>query len=254
MTASQLDYEPAAHTRRRRRRKFFLVSSALIVLIGLAVYLGPSAWRHLKHRYWLHAAENYSLPTTCVVYEEDPARTTVLLNDPNYQNGGWTSPGWMPYVARVAPPLRYFTASEAFRGMPTPLFLHARSTPSGQQRLVFLWPVGGCIRPDGSGGSSAQNQTRVELIASVYDGSNVTETRVDLILGPVELAENPPSTLYLRFFAGQPDPSDPTHFTVPYELGDYHDTLDARVLDDGSVHAKPTQYKGWQPGNPLLSH
>jgi len=42
-----------------------------------------------------------------------------------------------------------------------------------------------------------------------------------------------------RFYAGQPNPADPSHFTITYELDGAKSTIDGRLKDDGTVELKP---------------
>ena len=43
-----------------------------------------------------------------------------------------------------------------------------------------------------------------------------------------------------RFYAGQLDPADPTHFTVDYDADDVRGTIHGRVAPDGTVRLEPT--------------
>jgi hypothetical protein len=43
----------------------------------------------------------------------------------------------------------------------------------------------------------------------------------------------------LRFFAGQSDPNDPTHFTVTYELNGVKNTIDGYLTDDDFLRIIP---------------
>ena len=56
----------------------------------------------------------------------------------------------------------------------------------------------------------------------------------------------------LRLFAGQPDPNDPSHFTIGYELNDVPGTIDGWLQDDdrlkfeyrdGPATTRPTAYQ-----------
>jgi hypothetical protein len=40
-------------------------------------------------------------------------------------------------------------------------------------------------------------------------------------------------------FAGQPDPNDPTHFTIDYAFNGQRNTIDGWVLNDGGVKLEP---------------
>ena len=42
-----------------------------------------------------------------------------------------------------------------------------------------------------------------------------------------------------RFYAGQPDPADPSHFTIDHDLNDVRGKIHGRLKDDGTVELKP---------------
>jgi hypothetical protein len=42
-----------------------------------------------------------------------------------------------------------------------------------------------------------------------------------------------------RFYAGQPDPADASHFTIGYDLDGRHGTIHGRLKDNGTVEFKP---------------
>lgn len=44
-----------------------------------------------------------------------------------------------------------------------------------------------------------------------------------------------------RFYAGQPDSADPSHFTIDYDLDGKRGTIDGRLKDDGTVSLEPRE-------------
>jgi hypothetical protein len=44
-----------------------------------------------------------------------------------------------------------------------------------------------------------------------------------------------------RFYAGQLDPADPSHFTIKYDLDAATGTIHGRLKDDGTVDLRPEQ-------------
>jgi hypothetical protein len=68
---------------------------------------------------------------------------------------------------------------------------------------------------------------------------------------PAELRLEPLNQF--RFFAGQPDPADPSHFTVDYELDGVKGKIQGRLKDDGVVELKPeggtVSGQRWDPRN-----
>lgn len=70
-----------------------------------------------------------------------------------------------------------------------------------------------------------------------------------LVIAPGTLVRAPSSTLFSgnftsvkcdgRFFAGQPDPNDESHFTIDYEVDGIRNTIDGWLLDDDTVKLEP---------------
>jgi hypothetical protein len=59
-----------------------------------------------------------------------------------------------------------------------------------------------------------------------------------------------PADYNLRFFAGQPDPKDPSHFTVEYEISGVKNVIDGWLTDDDFLRIIPRAGKvergNWQ--------
>jgi hypothetical protein len=47
----------------------------------------------------------------------------------------------------------------------------------------------------------------------------------------------------LRLFGGQPDPADPSRFTIPYEVGGKPGIIHGRLKDDDTVELRPSTGK-----------
>jgi len=67
-------------------------------------------------------------------------------------------------------------------------------------------------------------------------------------IAPQSVAENRQAPLYARIYAGQIDPNDATHFTIPFEIGDYSDVLDGYLRNDETVILRPHKFDN--PLNP----
>jgi len=56
---------------------------------------------------------------------------------------------------------------------------------------------------------------------------------------------------FFRFYAGQIDPADPSHFTIAYELNTKKGTIHGRIKNNGALELKPESGKvvgsNWYP-------
>jgi hypothetical protein len=135
---------------------------------------------------------------------------------------------------------RFYAAAGGVMRSEGTVFLHERRTPAGERRLVgvdllpFGLPIGLNLTDPVEG--------RLEPWGRVFtDGS--------FLRPPVE-AFSPKQNPYrswsligppdrLRVFAGQPDPNDPSHFTIDYEVHGVRHTLDGWLRDDDTVVIEP---------------
>ena len=237
-----LDYAPGEPIRRRRRvREWFTVIAVLAVVL-LAWWQGPSTYRRIARAYWQHRVARYLAPADRVVYEEDPSRWATLLAQPEYRKMPVSSPGWSPFVAYLASPLQRLSEITKARPGATVVFAHARRTPGGRECIVVVWMAYNAIRPDAVG-ATPDNQVGVRLPTDVTSGGKHLEAMNILYVAPPSVAENRQTPLYMRIYAGQPDPLDPTHFTIPYEIGEYSDVLDGYLRDDETVLLRPRKHE-----------
>jgi hypothetical protein len=193
------------------------------------------------------ACLRYDRPAEEVVYEEDPARAAELLKTggeyvaiPADSEGGPPVAGHVPGVWLAM--RRWATRAETNEIRGAVLFLHERQTAAGNRGLV-------CVEAD-----RAARRLRVTFIhpgASTLDPAPVTD--VALVPRPQEglvmltpggdpfdarlpaETDPPMARADLRFFAGQADPKEPSHFTLPYERNGRRGELDLWVQDDKTV-------------------
>jgi hypothetical protein len=124
----------------------------------------------------------------------------------------------------VPPPLSWARYAQVDAHGPPPAFLHARQNRHGRQRLVTV-----LFDSDGQ-------MWRVESRQSV------------LHMGEAAIVDRD-ATRHARIFAGQPDPQDLSHFTIPIEFisgprAGQRDVIDGWLLDDGRtvrLQARSTQ-------------
>ena len=214
---------------------------------------------------------SYSPAPDVLVYTEDPVEAAGLIRDggaafTRAANLRSDAPrGWVPPVRIVAPKFYgdylgglYPRASGAQGAL---LFLHERTTPGGAKHVVAVhfavdtgfrnthetvadgvfgiatyqqkrrtvtaraWPVG--VAPKEARGVAKSREFRVGLPDSherrVFGRSQEPEARP---VGPIDYGN------ILRFFAGQPDPNDPTHFTIRYQIDGRDGVIDGWLKDD----------------------
>jgi hypothetical protein len=206
-TSRQLDYAASRPWYRRvwtRDHALRLVVAA----VGIAaVLVMPALWRRVQLIGWQRQCLSYSSPPTKVVYESTGPSSTADLIAP-----------WVSFHREVS--------GTRLRTNGT-IFLHERQTQSGVRRLVAVevtrsvWPaqrvelrpaarlftVGSHLRPP------------VEVLSQTNGGG----------LLPFDASDT------IRIYAGQPDPNDPSHFTVDYEVNGVRRTVDGWLRDPHTI-------------------
>ena len=177
-----------------------------------------------------------------MAYEGDPDRAAALTNRvhflPIYATLPHASRGYAIVACRV--PAHWYFLAIPFdagwtRGHPDikdpVVFLHARQTTGGRQRLVVVQAM---LYFRGS-----PFATEATFCATTFDPDVAFGSR------PVKTSQWIGSTLtalwhnderWLRIFAGQPDPNDPSHFTIEYEADGKRGVIDG-WLRESQVHA-----------------
>jgi hypothetical protein len=109
--------------------------------------------------------------------------------------------------------------------------LHDRTSPGGRHRLVVITytPETDNFNASPDEGENYDVQvltpaTLVQPLSVPYHTSGHD--------GRVEYPDHPP---LVRMFAGQPDPGDPAHFTIRYQMWGQEDVLDGMLKDDDTV-------------------
>lgn len=234
---------PPWHRRRRFRRAVGVVLLLAATVVGWR-YTGP-AWARGRLLYLQHKCLAYTAPPDQVVYEQDPARAAALLAQPGYANpaaaGSSTEAALTPrcwaeacrLAGGLAPPTSAGGSAAAVLGGAGPsgatLFLHERRTPSGQRRLVAIQTVPGLPVLVGTvpvlvepGSLTAPPKPHAPTIDADFD---------------LRLPANPTGRRY-RYFAGQPDPADPAHFTVRFLADDVPGTVEGWLRDNDRLDLK----------------
>lgn len=246
MTPSEtrpLDYAP-----RPSRRKRWFVCILGLLLLGTAA-LGAWKWGLPYWRQWQYLRIQrrclaHTLPPNTVVYEDESTRAATLIA----QGGDYLAmparpaDSLIPTVQHVAGyhPRFLRQLSDASGSPPNRtvvLFLHERRSASGNRRLVRVTMAAGWEFSDRLWrlGRSLDTGQCYSLASWAPGSTMVAMCRYGYFEGEYTAATS------LRFFAGQPDPNDPSHFTIAYELRwpyeeQWHKgTLDGWLRDDDTI-------------------
>lgn len=228
----------------------------------------------------------HAFPSDLVIVEEDPDRATALLTGAaGYRpqayetgvSGGLTASFDPPAVYTGGPPKwRDYVAVSSNRSDP-PVFIGERTSPRGNRRLVIvryhlrqLMNISG-----GSSGTDARAavQSVRWLRATARDTASKDVLRVraasedtdlSLVLPEVRATRDPAQSgpwhfrpdVTFTLLAGQADPADPSHFTIPYRLDGQPGVIDGWLRDNGLQLrprvGRPRTVNG-QPGWDLLA-
>jgi hypothetical protein len=237
-----LEYAPAPSKRRKIARRL-IVLLLLVAVAAPLLYWRKPIFRQARLLYWQRQCLRYTAPPDQVVYEENEYKPSPLLGRPGYvgwpvslpPNVGSPNGPLPPAIATLpAPPLAsFFTAGgfpPAYVAPPqgATVFLHERTGRTGRRQLVIV------------------TRFPVHDVPFMYAfGLNV------MLIGPAGIASGPthqypppvafswlsdmtrPPTDGLRLYAGQPDPADPSRFTIRYDLSGRSGEIEGRLKDDG---------------------
>jgi hypothetical protein len=215
-----LDYVPAPRWYGRRAWRRMVIVVVLLGGTAAALRWGPALWLTMRLLYWQRQALNYTASPDQIVYEEQPQSAKKLLAG----TGGYapfTTYSNSNTMAAFVPVCQSKLSGVLFRPGPLlgpTLFLHELKTPDGRSHLVLVeYQVGS---------NATRFNCRIEII------------RPATPLKPAATAPNSTAMLFtpagsqdpqVRVYAGQPDPADPSHFTIRYEMWGQSDILDGRI-------------------------
>ncbi len=227
--STQLEYAPRPPALAGARlRRWGLILVLTVLLIG-AVITAPNIVKYVTLLQYQRRCLTYAPPPTQVVLETDPTEAKKLLVDPRYvrdlgsMNAWFVPPQWLAFHTSVGG--GFFTSGTAF--------LHERTTPQGVRCLVAidvnLIPLPPLLNVKAS--RAASLEARIIRPGTAFHGPRFG--------GSVTLGDGVrirfDSDERLTMFAGQPDPIDPSHFTIHYDLGGLRHTLDGWLVDDETV-------------------
>ncbi len=237
----QLDYgpPPPIHRQRRWRRAALLI--VLLACVACGWEWGPEYWAKTKFLYVQRQCLTYVAPPDQVVYESDPARFAALASQtPEYATLlNWarakrlvrTPQCWAAFEAMAYP--RKVMARSLRGPFDGTLFLHELKAPDGKPILVRV----GYTEPSNDPAFIPGFDVTEEICRSATWSTPVKELTPAYVIDVMSRTDLEPPML--RFFAGQPDAADPSHFTIRYQAWGQEDVLDGRVEADGRVSLKP---------------
>jgi hypothetical protein len=230
---AQLGYaEPPRWHRRRSARR---IAGVLVVigLIGSGVRWAPWTWRRCTLLREQSRCLAFALAPDQVVREIELNRNTeyhLFQTDPPPP-----PPVTPTCLERFAASLRTDGAATQLDGSPHfPVFLHERRTPDGERRLVIVTVRFGAMVAIGAG-------ERIGLTAAVIHPGALFSAPVVSRHSAGEcypFSRGRGSDLTprrLRLYAGQPDPSDPSHFTIGYDINGEAGTIDGWLENHDTV-------------------
>jgi hypothetical protein len=233
---TRLDYapRPAWHRRRRFRRW----AAALVVLVGVAcaLYWRVPLQQWSSRAYQQYQCMNYHLPAGTVAYEESPEAATALVAKGGEYAAGKTGGNFNTTVAiHVPAPLKILSelTDPPLRLRGATLFLHGRTSPGGNRRLVIIQRVPNTLVPafvpyTDLDVTLLEPSWKTGLPRQVFPASGEPPR----VIIPHDLNA---MARHLRIFAGQPDPKDASHFMIQYEVSGIRGTIDGWLQDDDTV-------------------
>jgi hypothetical protein len=187
-------------------------------LLAATFFWGPGTLRWIDFLYWQHRCQSYDLPSDRVVYEmtqapprnpHDPFQTMPL-------HGIITQPEKCWPAIHFDPTCDHST-----------VFLHEMRRPDGQWRIVWLHIPSRWADP------------YVNYTALMCDQWEVSWRPQNLCTwNYVNFVDNFPSITdshHWKIYAGQLDPSDPSHLTVDYQIDGQRHTCDAWLNNQGQL-------------------
>lgn len=215
-----LEYAPA----RGRRRRFlrWVMRAILAMAVMLSAWLwGPLAWRQIEMLYWQRMCRTIELPDDTLAF--DSAQAAIRLPVQRY---------WAQYVRATA------EVGPALSGLPlhgSLVFVGELKTPSGEPRIVAIaltsqrnWWLNGYLDP----GINYQHWV-------LTPGTLIRPPQsIDQAIKTLSPADALPPVGSTRFFFGQRDSSDPSRFTLRYEVDGTRYTIDASLDDQGQLTLK----------------
>ena len=232
---TQLTYAPGVRPRRRKWVRGVLIAIALLLLMVVAFRLVVPLSARFAFLLQQDRCLRFSAGRDVVAYTEDPATVAKLTG------GAPAGPDWATLTDN-GQRISFFRMPDALRHLEQspgvnllqgngPVFLHGRTAPGGQERLVVV---------------------KVDLTRSYLRNPKIVLGTVHLfnasVMRPATLGSSPfvtrtnwqppapvPKWGDLTLLAGQPDWADASHFTIPYQTPAGNGTIDGWLQPDDTL-------------------
>jgi hypothetical protein len=214
--AQGLDYAQAPAWHRTAKAKRAATALIVVGVLVVAALWAPSGWRMLRISHYQRQCLRYQRPP-------DAVACSISAGDVMTPSLGSISsevpPAWVNLYAGISPP--------GFRSQGT-IFLHARRARDGNGARLIAVDV---VDPDALLGRSCSVEVRVLQPASL----GRTPREIWSNQQPLLNYDAGPCTLY----AGQPDPSDESHFTFDVDANGRRQTFDGWLRENDTLIIEP---------------
>ena len=226
VAAPPLAYAPRGRWAWRLPRRYVLAAAGVALAIVAWRWSGDAA-RAAQVLYWSRQCMHYSPPANLVVFEQDATEAARLMGaGAGYQltNAGEADP---PHAWLSPAPYAYVPQSG---WAPQVAFMHGRRSADRPARLVVVELL--AMREPHTINHTVLFHPRVFATSLVRPPTQVrrNEDTIRISLAPDER---------LRIFAGQPDPRDPSRFTVECVIAGDRGTIEGVLQADDVVSFRP---------------
>ena len=203
------------------------MGSVVAALAIVAYRWGGDAARVVEAAYWSRQCMRYAPPADLVVFEQDAQAAARLMGSGagyHLTNAGEADP---PH-AWLSPPAYAYIPQSGWE--PHVAFMHARRSADGPERLVVIEFL--AMREPRGSDHTVLFHPRVFAASMLRPGKQVrrNDDTVRIRLAPDER---------LRLYAGQPDPADPSRFTINCVVAGERGTIEGRILAGDVVSFRP---------------
>ena len=199
-----------------RRRWFRRGCWATFVVAAAAASLhwGPAAVMNVRSQLWQQRCLTYAVPAGTCVYDGLPDMSGTVPPQPscllNFTD-----------VARLPRPVSAGT-----------LLPRERTASDGTRQLVSVQVLGPRFQ--------SMRSDICSIVAQTYSLGTLTTrpAQTQMAKGNCDLDTRPPGAIgpsHIRLFAGQPDPVDPSHFTIAFEGENGSGTIHGRLLGPDDI-------------------
>jgi hypothetical protein len=204
----QLEYAPRPPAMQSAKLRRGVLIAVIAALVCGTVIIAPKIINYVQLLQYQRQCLTYTASPTQVVLETAPTTTMAIL----------VPPQWTAY---------YMPIGGGFQTSGT-AFLHERTSPQGERLLVAVDVNIIALTPTNVAALAA----RIIRPGSVFRGPRAGRSAT---LGDGSQLRFDPTNDRLTIFAGQPDPTDASHFTIDYDQNGVRHTLDGWLIDNETV-------------------